>query len=113
MKKLNAITITATAMMVSATVWADASGHKNSQSETPMDENKDRVVMESQIMQHKYATGDRHMQHHQKSTMGGGNGGTMNPEMMQDRQQHMDNMEQRLANIEALLTQLVEMQKPQ
>ena len=38
-------------------------------------------------------------------------GGMMNPEMMRMRQQHMQTMEQRLTNIEKLLSELVELQK--
>ena len=49
-----------------------------------------------------------HMGHHQK-------GGLMNQEEMSKRQSmmkaHMERMEQRLANIEALLGELVELQK--
>lgn len=41
----------------------------------------------------------------------GKEGMMMNPQMMQMRMQHMTNMEQRLENIEALLSQLVELQK--
>jgi hypothetical protein len=53
-------------------------------------------------------------QHQQQnmSSMGGNKGGMMNPEMMQNRQQHMENIELSLANIEALLTRLIEQQKP-
>lgn len=40
-----------------------------------------------------------------------GQRGMMRQEMMQMRQQHMKNMEHRLANIEKLLTELVELQK--
>jgi hypothetical protein len=51
-------------------------------------------------------------QQHNMSTMGGGKGGMMNPEMMQQNQKHMSNIEQRLVDIEALLTRLVAQQKP-
>lgn len=48
---------------------------------------------------------------------GGMPGGMKNPRMMQNmmsmRQQHMQQMEKRLANIEALLEELVELQKQQ
>ena len=44
--------------------------------------------------------------------MGGGMGyNMMNPQMMQMRMQHMTNMAKRLENIEALLSQLVELQQ--
>ena len=45
--------------------------------------------------------------------MGGGMGNMMmNPQMMQMRMQHMMKMEQHLENIESLLTQILEAQKP-
>lgn len=51
----------------------------------------------------------------QGQRMGCGHMGMMNPQMKQQmmamRQQHMHRMEERLANIEALLKELVEMQK--
>ena len=41
----------------------------------------------------------------------GKEGMKMNPQMMEMRMLHMTNMEQRLENIESLLSQLVELQK--
>lgn len=51
------------------------------------------------------------MQMRQQKMMKMRQGGMMNPEMMKKRQQHMQTMEQRLSNIEKLLTELVELQK--
>ena len=56
--------------------------------------------------------GQGHCQQQGMPMMGGGMGGNMmNPQMMQMRMQHMTNMAKRLENIEALLSQLVELQK--
>ena len=147
MKKFKTISISAIAMIVSASVWANSNAHGNDQAEMPMvNDSENSTMMDSQATENKITTGDRHKQHHEKSmmgegshgmmmdphmmhmmqhykmgqhqhhdmaSMGGSSGGMMmKPEMMQKRQQHMENMEQRLANIEALLTKLVELQKP-
>ncbi len=54
-----------------------------------------------------------HAQHQDMSAMAAGKGGMgMDPEMKQRREQHMAKMEQSMANIEALLAKLVEIQKP-
>jgi hypothetical protein len=69
-----------------------------------------RMMHQMEDMEHDLDCG--HRQNHDKSMMGGGMGKMMmNPQMMQMRMQHMTNMEQRLKNIESLLSQLVELQK--
>ena len=56
--------------------------------------------------------GQGHCQQQGMPMMGGGMGeNMMNPQMMQMRMQHMTNMAKRLENIEALLSQLVELQQ--
>lgn len=147
MKKITTISISAIAMIVSASVWANSNAHGNDEAEMPMmNDSENSTMMDSQTTENEITVGDRHKQHHEKAMMGAGNHGMMmdphmmqmmmghyqmgqhqqhntssmgggkddmmNPEMMQKRQQHMENMEQRLANIEALLTRLVEQQKP-
>lgn len=147
MKKITTISISAIAMIVSASVWANSNAHGNDEAEMPMmNDSENSTMMNSQPTENKITTGDRHQQHHEKSMMGEGSHGMMmdphmmhmmqhyqmgqqqhhdmasmggskdgmmmDPEVMQNRQQHMGNMEQRLANIEALLTRLVEQQKP-
>jgi hypothetical protein len=88
-------------------------GHRKEHHMSTMRDRRHGMMMDPHMMQmmmgHHQA--DQH-QHHNMSPMGEGMGGMMDPEMMQKRQQHMSNMEQRLANIEALLTKLVELQKP-
>lgn len=54
---------------------------------------------------------DYMMRMRQRQMMNMDRRGMMKQEMMQMRQQHMKNMEERLANIEKLLTELVELQK--
>jgi hypothetical protein len=139
MKKLNILTITAIAMMVSVSTWANTGSHENDQAEMPMmNQGENSSMMEPQMM-NKSTKGDHKKEHHMSmmgdgshgmtmgphmmqmmgqhqqhnmNSMGGGNGGVMKPQMMQMRQQHMGTMEQSLANIEALLTKLIEIQKP-
>jgi len=136
MKILNILTITAIAMVVSVSAWASTGSHENDQAGMPMmNEGENSSMMDKstkgdhKIEHHMSMMGggshgmmmDPHMmqimmghhQQHNMNPMGGGNGGMMaNPQMMQKRQQHMITMEQSLANIEALLTKLVEAQKP-
>ena len=147
MKKITTISISAIAMIVSASVWANSNAHGNDEAEMPMmNDGENSTMMDSQTTENEITVGDRHKQHHEKAMMGAGNHGMMmdphmmhmmqhyqmgrqqhhdmapmggskggmmmDPEVMQKRQQHMENMEQRLANIEALLTRLVEQQKP-
>ena len=58
-----------------------------------------------EAMGHGYNQGHGHRQNQGMGNM------MMNPQMMQMRMQHMANMEERLKNIESLLSQLVELQK--
>ncbi len=57
----------------------------------------------------------QHMKDRQGGMMHGGGTGMMSPEMMQQKQammqKHMTTMEQRLASIESLLRELVQLQK--
>lgn len=59
--------------------------------------------------------GKMQMMNHEQGQMMKGGMGMMNPEMMQQKQEmmkkHMATMETRMANIEALLRELVELQK--
>jgi len=50
---------------------------------------------------------------HDMPMMGHSAGNMMNPQMMQQRMEHMQTMEQRLAKIESLLEQILEAQKAQ
>ena len=61
MKKVNTLAITALAMMVSVSVWANANGHENDQTDTPMmNEGESNTMMNS----HKtIGTKDRKNEH--------------------------------------------------
>ena len=120
MNKLSTLTIAASALMFSVSTWAATDGQENNQTEMPMmnQENHDSMMSNGKqgmmrdphMMQMMMMMG--HHQHHDSAMNGAMGGMATNPEMMQMRQQHMSNMEQRLANIEALLEKLVELQTP-
>ena len=84
--------------------------HKQHHEKSMMGAGKHGMMMDPHMMHMMMP--NYQMGQHQQQNMSAMGGGMMNPEMMQNRQQHMDKMEQRLANIEALLTRLVEQQKP-
>jgi hypothetical protein len=129
MKKISILTATAIALLFSVSTWAVTDDQGTKQADMPMmnqgnhssmmsDKNhgsmmngeNHEMTMDPHMMQMMMMMG--HHQHHNSAMNGAKGGMAMNPEMMQMRQQHMSNMEQRLANIEALLEKLVEMQKP-
>ncbi|MEE8364153.1 MAG: hypothetical protein V3R76_00060 [Gammaproteobacteria bacterium] len=128
MKNMSTLTTAAIVILFSVSTWAATGSQENDQDETPMMNEGNNCSMmgggSHEMMTGRGSHGmmmDPHMmhmmmgqhQHHNMSTMEGGRGGKMMyPQMMQQRQQQMSNMEQRLANIEALLEKLVENQKP-
>ena len=71
----------------------------------PMGDRPPMEGMPGDMMQHR-----RHHKMMQQRMMGK-RGGQMKRRMMQQRMQHMRRMEERLANIESLLQELVELQK--
>lgn len=71
----------------------------------PMGDRLPMDGMPGNMMQHR-----RHQQM-MKQRMAGKRGGMMKRQMMQQRMQHMQRMEERLGNIESLLQELVELQK--
>lgn len=95
MKLLNLMTATALATTISFSAMAETEHHPEEAAES--------------------ASAKMPMGGGQMPMMGAQQGGMMNPQMMQNmmamRQKHMQTMETRLANIEALLRQLVELQK--
>jgi hypothetical protein len=120
MNKMSTLTTATIALLFSVSTWAATNDQEHTQAEMPMMSQGNHspmmsgknhgMMMDPHMMQMMMMMG--HHQNH-NSTMNGAMGGMkMNPEMMQMRQQHMSNMEQRLANIEALLEKLVELQKP-
>ena len=132
MNTIKSLKIVAISMLVSSTVWASSDDNKENTSEMNMmndtnggmmmsQKSKDMQFMHEMMRQmntmgnnhdhgHNHGHGYGHGQH--PSMMGGSMGGMMmNPQMMQMRMKHMTNMEQRLKNIESLLSQLVELQK--
>ena len=84
MKKTSTLTISAVAMIVSMSVWADSNAHGNDQANMPMmNEDENSLMMESEVSENKITTGDRHKQHHEKAMMGAGSHGMMmDPHMM-------------------------------
>jgi hypothetical protein len=139
MNKLKSLQTAAIIMLLSSTAWAATDNETHDPSDMPM-MNKENtgMMMTPEMMEKMMASGQHqnmpmmnpqmmHMMMHGMSGMGHGyghgqnygmpmmNGGKgdmmMNPQMMQMRMQHMANMEQRLKNIESLLSQLVELQK--
>ena len=139
MGKLRTLKIVAATLLLSSSAWADAESHESEQALKPISiDGNNNTGMKSEP-QHKTITTrerpERHQQHHElsidypfatqqavtiKHLQSGGShhhrhgveGEKMESHAMQIRKQHMANMEERLANIEALLEKLVEMQKP-
>lgn len=126
MNKVTISTVAAVAILISSSVWATSDGKHQESSDMPMTQEGDSgMMMNPQMMQHMQMMhqkmmhkmngmdhGHGHGYGHGMPMMGGGMGNMMmNPQMMQMRKQHMTNMEQRLQNIEALLTELVEQGK--
>ena len=64
-----------------------------------------------QMMPHMNMMGPGYGYHHGMPMMGGAGNMMMYPQMMQMRMQHMFKIEQRLENIESLLSQILEQQK--
>ena len=139
MNIIKSLPIVAISVLISSTVWASSDDKENSSEMNMMNDTNGGMMMNPQMMsrqrmgmqqmmdmmdmqmmqrmmQQMDAMGqaDDHGHGHGSSMMGGGMGGMkMNPQMKQMRMEHMTNMEQRLANIESLLSQLVELQKAQ
>jgi hypothetical protein len=139
MNTVKSLQIVAISVLVSSTVWASSDDKDNASEVNMMNDangsmmmspemmSRQRVGMQQmmdmmdmqmmqKMMQQMNAMGqpDGHGHGQGSSMMGGGMGGMkMNPQMMQMRMEHMTNMEQHLANIESLLSQLVELQKAQ
>ena len=138
MNKLKSIQIATIVMLLSSSAWAATDSENQTPSDMPMmNEEHNSMMMTPEMMEKMMASGQHqnmpmmnpqmmHMMMHGMSGMGHGyghgqnhdmpmtkegKGGMMNPQMMQMRMQHMANMEQRLENIESLLSQLVELQK--
>lgn len=141
MNKLKSLQTAAIIMLLSSTAWAATDNETHDPSDMPMmNKENTGMMMTPEMMEKMMASGQHqnmpmmnpqmmHMMMHGMSGMGHGygyghgqnygmpmmNGGKgdmmMNPQMMQMRMQHMANMEQRLKNIESLLSQLVELQK--
>ena len=99
---------------ISTSILAATPEETTAYSQMPMMNQGRHMMMNPQMMQHM-----QHMPHmgygYGMPMMGQGMGNMpMNPmmmQMMQMRMQHMQKMEQHLANIESLLTQLLEAQK--
>lgn len=141
MNKLKSLQTAAIILLFSSTAWAATDNETNDPSDmSMMNKENTGMMMTPEMMEKMMASGQHqnmpmmdpqmmHMMMHGMSGMGhghghghgqnygmpmmnGGKGGMMmNPQMMQMRKQHMANMEQRLENIESLLSQLVELQK--
>jgi len=139
MNKLKSLQTAAIILLLSSTAWAATDNETHDPSDMPMmNEENTGMMMTPEMMEKMMASGQHqnmpmmnpqmmhmmmhgmsgmghgygHSQNHGMPMMSGGKGGMMmNPQMMQMRMQHMANMEQRLENIESLLSQLVELQK--
>ena len=141
MGKHRALKIAVATLLLSSPVWAESGNHGIDQAGEPIViEGNNHSTMEAQQQHIRITTRERQTGHHHHhrlsinyphtvhpmmtighhqtgqnqhlSAMDGENGDMMKPQTMQTYQQHMANMEQRLANIEALLEKLLEMQKP-
>ncbi len=132
---LKIVTIT---ISLSSSVWADTGNLNTDQTEMPIVvEGNASPTMESQNQQKRITTRERpikHHRHHYQPILGSRLGHQLmaiehhqtesnhhhhmpgmdgeNHSLMNMSQQHMAKIEQRLANIEALLEKLVEMQRP-
>lgn len=129
-KRLGAIIL---ATLMTASAWAAEDAPADDAAGMPMMQHGGGMMMpghmmpkmHSPMMPMMYPMGQGGYDHHRMhmmgggmghmmmypQMMGGGMGPMMNPQMMQMRMQHMQNMEQRLKNIEALLQQLVDQGK--
>jgi hypothetical protein len=141
MNKLKSIQIATIIILLSSSAWAATDSENQAPSDMPMmNEEHNSMMMTPEMMEKMMASGQHqsmpmmnpqmmhmmmygmngmghghghgHGQNHDMPMMKEGKGGMMmDPQMMQKRMQHMANMEQRLENIESLLSQLVELQK--
>ena len=139
MNKLKSLPIATIVMLLSSAAWAATDSESQAPSDMPMmnqeqnsmmmtpemmaaGQHQNMPMMNPQMMHmmmhgmsemdHGHAHGHGHGQNCDMPMMNGGKEGMMmNQQMMQMRMQHMTNMEQRLVNIESLLSQLVELQK--
>jgi hypothetical protein len=141
MNKLKSLHIATIVILLSSSAWAATDSENQAPSDMPMtNEEQNSMMMTPEMMEKMMASGQHqnmpmmnphmmHMMMHGMSGMGHGHGNghgqncdmpmmkkgkegmMMNPQMMQMRMQHMANMEQRLENIESLLSQLVELQR--
>ena len=139
MNKLKSLPIATIVMLLSSAAGAATDSESQTPSDMPvMNQEQNSMMMTPEMMaagQHQNMPMMNpqmmHMMMHGMSEMGHAhghaqahgrncdmpmmNGGKenmmMNPQMMQMRMQHMNKMEQRLENIESLLSQLVELQK--
>lgn len=111
MKKADIIRVSALALAMTVSPGIYAGDPADTATAPPVSEANGPKPMTQQ------QPGDGPMMQNQQGgmPMRGGPRGRMHPQMMQQmmtmRQQHMQTMETRLANIEALLQQLVELQK--
>ena len=94
MKTINVLKTVAIVMLLSSPVLANTDGHNNEQTKMPM------------MSEGSHGSMKEHSKHHGDSMMGGEDHGM-------GMKTHMSKMENSLANIEALLSQLVELQKKQ
>jgi len=141
MKIQNRFKIVVITMLMTFSVWADASEHENDQTEMPIViDGKASPTMESTNRKKIITTRERPMKHHQHHNLPiiyphinhqlmptiqghfehndhqhmpgneAGSNASTNHHMIEMHQQHRAEIEQRLADIEALLEKLVEMQ---
>lgn len=94
MKTINVFKTVAIVMLLSSPVLANTDSHKNDQTKMPM------------MSEGSHGDMTEHNKHHGDSMMGGEDHGM-------GMKTHMTKIENSLANIEALLSQLVELQKKQ
>ena len=94
MKTFNVLKTAAIVMLLSSPVLADTDSHNNDQAKMPM-------MSEGNLGSMK-----EHSKHHSDSMMGGEDHGM-------GMKTHMSKIENSLANIETLLSQLIELQKNQ
>ena len=94
MKPINLLKTAVIVMLLSSPALADTESHKNDQTRTPM------------MSEGSHGDMKEHSKHHSDSMMGGENHGM-------GMKTHMSKIENSLANIEALLSQLIELQKKQ
>ena len=116
MKYLKALQILVIGLVVSTAAVASAQDDAEPSATMPMMNQGGNMMMNPQMMQQMMSQmphmGYGHGPGYGMPMMGQGMGNIMmNPQMMQMRMQHMQKMEQHLANIESLLAQILEAQK--